>query len=101
MGPLVYGGMLFFPIDAAVDLLKAYRGFMDDAPDEICGGAAILCAPPEEFVPEEVRGKPVLAVIACYVGSGRRRRARLRAAARVGAGARDARPDALHRRCSS
>jgi len=68
VGPLLYGGMLFFPIDAAVDLLKAYRGFMEDAPDEICGGAAILCAPPEEFVPEPVRGKPVLAIIACYVG---------------------------------
>jgi FAD/FMN-containing dehydrogenase len=68
VGPLLYGGMLFFPIDAAVDLLKAYRGFMDGAPDEICGGSAILCAPPEEFVPEPVRGKPVLAIIACYVG---------------------------------
>ena len=67
-GPLLYGGMMFFPIDAAADLLKAYRAFMEDAPDEICGGAAILSAPPEEFVPEEVRGKPVLAVIACYVG---------------------------------
>jgi FAD/FMN-containing dehydrogenase len=67
-GPLLYGGMMLFPIDAAVDLLKAYRGFMDGAPDEICGGSAILCAPPEEFVPEPVRGKPVLAIIACYVG---------------------------------
>ena len=68
VGPLLYGGMMFFPIDAAVDLLKAYRGFMEGAPDEICGGSAILCAPPEEFVPEPVRGKPVLAIIACYVG---------------------------------
>ena len=68
VGPLVYGGMLLFPIDAAVDLLKAYRGFMEGAPDEICGGAAILCAPPEEFVPEPLRGRPVLAIIACYAG---------------------------------
>jgi FAD/FMN-containing dehydrogenase len=68
VGPLVYGGILMFPIDGAVDLLKAYRAFMEGAPDEICGGSAILCAPPEEFVPEDVRGKPVLAVIACYVG---------------------------------
>jgi FAD/FMN-containing dehydrogenase len=68
VGPLLYGGMMFFPIDAAADLLKAYRAFMEEAPDEICGGAAVLSAPPEEFVPEEVRGQPVLAVIACYVG---------------------------------
>jgi FAD/FMN-containing dehydrogenase len=68
VGPLLYAGMLLFPVDAAVDLLKAYRGFMEGAPDEICGGAAILCAPPEEFAPEAIRGRPVLAVIACYVG---------------------------------
>ena len=68
VGPLVYGGMMMFPIDGAVDLLKAYRAFMEDAPDEICTGSAILCAPPEEFIPEAVRGKPVLALIGCYVG---------------------------------
>ena len=68
VGPLLYGGMMMFPIEGAVDLLKAYRAFMEGAPDEICGGSAILCAPPEEFVPEEVRGKPVLAIIGCYVG---------------------------------
>ena len=68
VGPILYGGMMMFPADGAVDLLKAYRAFMEGAPDEICSGAAMLCAPPEEFVPEEVRGKPVLAVIGCYVG---------------------------------
>jgi FAD binding domain/Berberine and berberine like len=68
VGPLLYGGMMMFPLDAAVDILKAYRAFMEGAPDEICGGSAILCAPPEEFVPEPIRGKPVLAIIACYVG---------------------------------
>ena len=90
--------MMLFPIDAAVDLLKAYRGFIEDAPDEICGGSAILCAPPEEFVPEAIRGKPVLAVIACYVGpvdAGERAFAPLRewdaALEMLG-------PDAVHRR---
>jgi FAD/FMN-containing dehydrogenase len=68
VGPIVFGGMMLFQIDGAVELLKAYRGFMEGAPDEICGGAAVLCAPPEEFVPEAIRGQPVLAVIACYVG---------------------------------
>jgi FAD/FMN-containing dehydrogenase len=68
VGPLLHGGMMIFAIDAAADLLKAYRAFMEDAPDEVCSGAAILTAPPEEFIPEEVRGKPVLAVIGCYVG---------------------------------
>ena len=68
VGPMVFGGMMMFSAEAAVDLMKAYRGFMEGAPDEICGCCAIISAPPEEFVPEAVRGKPVLAVIACYVG---------------------------------
>src|SRR6185312_4407162 len=58
VGPLLYGGMMMFPAESAVDLLKASCALMEDAPDEICGGSAILCAPPEEFVPEPVRGKP-------------------------------------------
>ena len=95
VGPLLYGGMLFFPIEAAVEILKAYRAFMEGAPDEIGGGAVILSAPPEEFVPEPVRGKPVLAIVACYVGPADAGRARLRSAARVGPGARDAWADAL------
>ncbi len=69
VGPLVYGGMLMFPGDSAVEVLKAYRAFMEDAPDEVCGGTAIISAPPEEFVPEPVRGKPVIAIICCYVGA--------------------------------
>ena len=46
VGPLMYGGMLLFQIDAAVDLLKAYRGFMEGAPDEICGGGGPRAPPP-------------------------------------------------------
>jgi FAD/FMN-containing dehydrogenase len=68
VGPLLYGGMAFFGIDRAGEVLRSYRDFVEAAPDEVCGGAAILTAPPEEFVPEEVRGQPVLAVIVCHVG---------------------------------
>jgi FAD/FMN-containing dehydrogenase len=41
---------------------------MADAPDEVGAGAALVTAPPEPFVPEELRGKPALGIIACYVG---------------------------------
>jgi FAD/FMN-containing dehydrogenase len=68
VGPIVFGGMMFFPAARAVELLHAYRDFMYEAPDEVCCASAILCAPPEEFIPEEVRGQPVFAVIGCYVG---------------------------------
>jgi hypothetical protein len=51
-----------------VELLRAYRDFIYAGPDEVCCGSAILCAPPEEFVPEDLRGNPAFAVIGCYVG---------------------------------
>src|SRR6185503_16251037 len=41
---------------------------MQDAPDEVCGGLAFICAPPEEFVPEPVRGQPVIVVLVLYAG---------------------------------
>ncbi len=59
---------MMFPAERAVELMEAYRDFMADAPDEVCGCCAVLCAPPEEFVPEPARGKPVFGMIACYVG---------------------------------
>jgi hypothetical protein len=41
---------------------------MESAPDEIGGGAAVVVAPPEEFVPAELQGKPVFAVISISFG---------------------------------
>jgi hypothetical protein len=41
---------------------------MATAPDEVCTGLAFITAPPEEFVPEPVRGQPVIAVVCLYAG---------------------------------
>ena len=66
IGPIVYGGMLGFPRDPAI--LCAYRDFMEGAPDDVGGAAALITAPPEPFVPEPVRGQPVLGIVVCYTG---------------------------------
>jgi FAD/FMN-containing dehydrogenase len=68
VGPIVFGGMMMFPIERAVELMKTYREFIAGAPDEVGGACAVLSAPPEEFIPEPVRGKPVFGMILCYVG---------------------------------
>jgi FAD/FMN-containing dehydrogenase len=67
IGPIIYGGMLGFPRDPAV--LKAYRDFMDTAPDDVGGAASLITAPPEEFVPPAVRGMPVMGIVVCYTGA--------------------------------
>ena len=68
VGPIVFGGMVMFPRESAGELLRFYRDFMESAPDEVGGGIALLTAPPEEFVPEEARGKPACGLIMVYVG---------------------------------
>jgi FAD/FMN-containing dehydrogenase len=68
VGPIVFGGMIMHPRAAAPELLRLYREFMEQAPDEASGGVAFLTAPPEEFIPEEHRGQPAIGLIVVYAG---------------------------------
>ena len=63
VGPTVFGGMLLWPVEQAGEILRRYRDFMAGAPDEVTGAAALLTAPPAPFVPAELQGKHVVAVI--------------------------------------
>jgi len=68
IGPIIFGGMLIFPRPRAAEVIKAYREFIEVAPDDVGGAIALLCAPPEPFVPEPMHGMPILAVVVCYTG---------------------------------
>jgi FAD/FMN-containing dehydrogenase len=68
VGPMVYAGMILHPRAAAAELLRFYRDFIERAPDEVGGGVALITAPPEDFVPEEARGKPATGLIVAYFG---------------------------------
>ena len=57
-----------YPAEAGRELFRFWRDFMLAAPDEVGSGLAFICAPPEEFVPEPVRGQPVIGVVLCYSG---------------------------------
>ena len=66
VGPLVYGGLMLFPAAQARDVVRTWRDA--DAPDELGWGVGFVTAPPEEFVPEEWRLKPVVAVFGMHAG---------------------------------
>src|SRR5215470_19755595 len=68
LGPDVLAGLALFPVERAPDVLRAWRDWSDAAPDEVASACAVVNAPPEEFVPPGLRGKPVLGVIVLYVG---------------------------------
>jgi hypothetical protein len=57
-----------FSAPMADGLVRVWRDFMPAAPDEVGSAVAFITAPPEEFVPEPVRGPPVVGVVLCYAG---------------------------------
>lgn len=71
VGPIVLAGPAFYPAARAVEVLRGYRDFFADAPDEIAGMAAVLTAPPAPFLPDSVHGSKVVAIVLCYVGDPR------------------------------
>jgi FAD/FMN-containing dehydrogenase len=68
LGPIVLAGLTLWPIDRAAEVMRAWRDYTDNAPDEFATGCAILTAPPEEFVPDHMRGQVAFGIIAMYVG---------------------------------
>lgn len=68
VGPTLLGGMLIHMLENAPDVARAYRDFVEKAPDELVTAMAIVQAPPAPFVPPELVGTPVLGIIVLYVG---------------------------------
>jgi FAD/FMN-containing dehydrogenase len=68
LGPIVLAGMALWPIERAGEVLRAWRDYVDDAPDELSTGCAVVTAPPEPFVPDALKGRAVLGLIGMYVG---------------------------------
>ena len=68
LGPIVLAGLALWPIDRAQDVLRGWRDFVERAPDEVSTACVILTAPPEEFVPDRLKGQTVVGMAALYVG---------------------------------
>ena len=68
LGPVVTGGIRVYPVDRAAAVVRAYAGVMASAPDELCGGLALRCAPPAPFVPAELVGEPIVMLVALWAG---------------------------------
>ena len=55
----VLGGLLLYPRNVAVDVIRHFRDFMQSAPDELTAYAALLHGPD---------GAPLVGLIPCYCG---------------------------------
>ena len=68
LGPQILAGPIFWPMEKSGEVLRFYRDWVADAPDELMTIVIHRKAPPLPFVPEELHGKPVIMVICCWVG---------------------------------
>jgi FAD/FMN-containing dehydrogenase len=64
----IYGGPMFYELEDAGTVLRFYREFIQDAPEEFGGFPAWQIAPPLPFIPENRHGEPFLAFVACWAG---------------------------------
>ena len=64
----VTAALLLWRPQAGPDVLRAYRDFMESAPDEISGAVLYLTGPEEKFVPPHLVGQLTFAVLVVYTG---------------------------------
>jgi hypothetical protein len=69
VGPIVLAGPIFWPIEESPRVLRFYREWIAEAPDELMTIVAHRKAPPLPFVPRELHGKLVVGVVCCYSGT--------------------------------
>jgi FAD/FMN-containing dehydrogenase len=69
LGPNVVAGPVFWPIEESPDVLRFYRDWIAAAPGDLMTIVIHRKAPPLPFIPPELHGKPVVAVVCCYAGS--------------------------------
>ena len=68
LGPTILAGPIFWKMEDSPEVLRFYRDWVADAPDELMSIVVHRKAPPLPFVPDELHGEPVVMVIPCWVG---------------------------------
>lgn len=66
--PSVTVALLLWRPGAALDVLRAYRDFIESAPDEVGGGAFFVTGPSESFVPAHLVGELTCLLVVAYAG---------------------------------
>ena len=69
VGPQVLCGLVAWPADQAGKVLRFFRDYAAEVPDEVTLIAILRTAPPAPFLPAEVHGTPIVAIGACHAGS--------------------------------
>jgi len=68
LGPQVVSGAVFWPSEEAPKVLRFYRDWIADCPDELTTNVGQRKAPALPTVPPDIVGKRVIGVVCCYAG---------------------------------
>jgi FAD/FMN-containing dehydrogenase len=68
VGPTVFSGLVFYRGEDAAQVLQGFGEAAANAPDELSLAVNLTTAPPLPFLPEEIHGKPIVAVLGVWSG---------------------------------
>lgn len=68
VGPELLCGPVVFDIEEGTEVLRNWRDYIADIPDELSVWVDIFTAPPLPFIDDAYHGKPVVGVIGFYTG---------------------------------
>ncbi|HEX6228933.1 MAG TPA: FAD-binding oxidoreductase [Solirubrobacterales bacterium] len=69
VGPQILAGPVFWPMEESSQVLRFYREWAAEAPDELMTIVIHRRAPSLDFVPPHLQGELVVAVVCCWAGS--------------------------------
>jgi hypothetical protein len=69
VGPIVLAGPIIWPMKDSPEVLRFYRDWITEVPDEMTTIVVHRKAPPLAVIPVELHGAPVVMVVCCYAGS--------------------------------
>ena len=64
----IIGGPTLWPLEQAPEVMRWYRNFIAEAPEDLNGFFAFLTVPPGPPFPEELHNRKMCAVVWCYTG---------------------------------
>ena len=68
IGPKITGGIVAWNASDAAEVVDFYREYAERAPQELSLVCLMRMAPPAPWLPADVHGKPIIAILACYTG---------------------------------
>ncbi len=64
----IVGGPTLFALERTPEILRWYREFLPNAPEDLNGVFTFLTVPPDDAFPQELRMKKMCGIVWCYAG---------------------------------